>query len=91
MTVISNVDAEPYRDVATIRTNLVRSVTEEVRWHATAERLVAEGLDLVVEFGASAVLAPLMKRLPGAPRALHVGDERGLAALLAAIAEKAPA
>jgi [acyl-carrier-protein] S-malonyltransferase len=90
ITVISNVDAEPYRDVATIRTNLVRSVTQEVRWHATAERLVAEGLDLVVEFGASAVLAPLMKRLPGAPRALHVGDERGLAALLAAGAEKAP-
>jgi [acyl-carrier-protein] S-malonyltransferase len=89
-TVISNVDAEPYRDVATIRTNLVRSVTEEVRWHATAERLVAEDLDLVVEFGATAVLAPLMKRIAKAPRALHVGDERALASLLTGSAEKAP-
>jgi [acyl-carrier-protein] S-malonyltransferase len=91
ITVISNVDAEPYRDIATIRTNLVRSVTEEVRWHATAERLVGEGLDLIVEFGASAVLAPLMKRVANAPRTMHVGDERGLASLLTQSAEKAPA
>jgi [acyl-carrier-protein] S-malonyltransferase len=82
-TVISNVDAQPYRDVETIRTNLIRSVTDEVLWHATAERLIAEGIDLIVEFGGSAVLAPLSKRLPNAPQALHVGDERGLAKLAA--------
>ena len=82
-TVISNVDAQPYRDVETIRTNLIRSVTDEVLWHATAERLIAEGIDLIVEFGGSAVLAPLTKRLANAPQALHVGDERGLAKLAA--------
>jgi [acyl-carrier-protein] S-malonyltransferase len=81
--VISNVDAQPYRDVETIRTNLIRSVTGEVLWHATAERLIAEGIDLLVEFGGSAVLAPLSKRLPNAPPSLHVGDERGLAKLAA--------
>ncbi len=84
--VISNVDAQPYRDVATIRTNLVRSLTEEVLWHATAERLLREGLDLVVEFGGSAVLAPLTRRLPGAPATLHVGDEKGLAKLGSSLA-----
>ena len=90
-TVVSNVDAQPYRDVATIRANLVRSVTDEVLWHATSERLLAEGLDLVVEFGGSAVLAPLLRRLPGAPPALHVGDEKGFPKLSAAIAAGAPA
>ncbi len=89
-TVISNVDAEPYRDVATIRTNLVRSVTEEVRWHATSERLVAEGLDLIVEFGGSAVLAPLLKRLPNAPRTVFVGDDAALGTLLAGTAARTP-
>ncbi|GAC1395702.1 MAG: ACP S-malonyltransferase [Vulcanimicrobiaceae bacterium] len=79
--VISNVDARPYADVATIRTNLVRSVTDEVLWHATAERLIAEGLDSIVEFGGSAVLSPLFKRIDGAPKAIHVGDERGLETL----------
>ncbi len=84
--VISNVDARPYADVATIRTNLVRSITDEVLWHATAERLVAERLDLIVEFGGSAVLAPLFKRLDGAPKAMHVGDERGVEKLHALVA-----
>jgi [acyl-carrier-protein] S-malonyltransferase len=76
--VISNVDARPYADVATIRDHLVRSVTSEVRWHDTAVAMAAMGLDLIVEFGASAVLAPMMKRIVGAPRALSVGDAPGV-------------
>ncbi len=89
--VISNVDARPYRSVTTIRTNLVRSVTGEVLWHAAAERLVAEGLDLIVEFGGSAVLAPLFKRLSGAPKALHAGDEKGVEKLRAQLGSPATA
>jgi [acyl-carrier-protein] S-malonyltransferase len=87
-TVISNVDAEPYRDIATIRRNLVASVTSEVLWHATAERLVAENVDLIVEFGGSAVLAPLVKRVPNAPQSLHVGDPRGLEKLADLVRER---
>ena len=49
----------------TIEANLVRSVVDEVRWHATAERLLTYRLDAVVEFGASGVLGALMKRMPG--------------------------
>jgi [acyl-carrier-protein] S-malonyltransferase len=79
--VISNVDAQPYRDIASLRRNLIRSVTDEVLWHATAERLLAEGPELVVEFGGSAVLTALIKRMPGAPMTLFVGDERGVATL----------
>ena len=76
--VISNVDAEPYRDVETIKRNLVRSITEEVRWHDTAEKLISYELDLVIEFGATPVLGPLMKRLPGAPDVLNVTDSAGV-------------
>jgi [acyl-carrier-protein] S-malonyltransferase len=83
--VISNVDALPYADVATIRANLIRSVTDEVQWHAAAERLVAEGLDRIVEFGGSAVLAPLMRRVPGAPAATHVGDASAVEAFRASL------
>lgn len=84
--VISNVDAQPYREVAQIRHNLVRSVTDEVRWHETALALIAEGVELIVEFGASPVLAPMMKRVPGAPKALHVGDAAGVERLRAMLA-----
>jgi len=88
--VISNVDAQPYTDVAQIKRNLVRSVTDEVRWHETALQIVAAGVDLIVEFGASPVLAPMMKRVPGAPKAQHVGDAAGVERLRAMLAPVAP-
>lgn len=79
--VISNVDGEPYRDVARIKANLVRSITDEVRWHDTATRMLSYDLDLVVEFGAGAVLAAMMRRMENAPRALVVSDMTGAQAL----------
>lgn len=85
--VISNVDGRPYRDVAGIKANLVRSITEEVRWHETAERFLTYDLDLIVECGASAVLTPLLRRLPNAPRALAVSDMQGVASVSDAFAE----
>ena len=81
--VVSNVDAQPYRDVEGIRRNLVRSIVEEVRWHDAAERLLSYDLDAVVEFGASAVLGPLMKRMPNAPAVLVVSDYAGVEKLYA--------
>jgi [acyl-carrier-protein] S-malonyltransferase len=82
-TVISNVDARPYTDVEQIKTNLVRSVTDEVLWHDTAIAMVAMGLDLIVEFGASPVLAPMFKRIAGAPKAMTVSDPAGVEQLRA--------
>jgi [acyl-carrier-protein] S-malonyltransferase len=81
--VISNVDAQSYRDVATIKKNLVLSVTNEVRWHETAERLVGYGLDLIIECGASPVLMPLMRRLKNAPEVVTVSDYAGVQKLRA--------
>ena len=76
--VISNVDAQPYRDVDGIRQNLVHSIVHEVRWHDAAERLLSYELDVVVEFGASGVLVPLMKRMPNAPQVFVVSDYAGI-------------
>lgn len=76
--VVSNVDAQPYREVDQIKHNLVRSITDEVRWHDCAMQLLSYHLDLVVEFGASPVLAPMFKRLPGAPSVINVSDHNGV-------------
>ena len=80
--VISNVDAQPYRDVETIKKNLVASITNEVRWHETAERILQYNVELVVEFGASGVLGPLMRRMPNAPDVKVVSDAGGLSKIL---------
>jgi [acyl-carrier-protein] S-malonyltransferase len=85
-TVISNVDAQPYDDVERIKTNLIRSITDEVRWHDVAVAMAALELDLIVEFGASAVLAPMFKRIDGAPRAITVSDAAGVEKLRAQLA-----
>jgi [acyl-carrier-protein] S-malonyltransferase len=88
-TVISNVDATPYDDVEQIKKNLVSSVTDEVRWHETAVAMAGFGLDLIVEFGASAVLAPMMKRIEGAPKAIAVSDAASVEKLRALLAPAA--
>jgi len=87
--VISNVDAQPYTDAEQIKANLTRSVTDEVRWHDTALALVGHGLDLIVEFGASPVLAPMFKRIEGAPKAITVSDAAGVEKLRAQLANSA--
>ncbi|HVA38209.1 MAG TPA: ACP S-malonyltransferase [Candidatus Dormibacteraeota bacterium] len=73
-TVIGNLYAKPLVDPEEIKARLVDSLTHQVRWHDTALRLLEERLDIVVEFGASPVLSPLFKRMPGAPPVVHVGD-----------------
>lgn len=87
--VVSNVDAMPFRDIAAIKRNLVRSITEEVRWHDTAQKILTYNLDLVVEFGATPVLGPLMKRLAGAPEIVNVCDYAGVEKLRAKLRENA--
>jgi [acyl-carrier-protein] S-malonyltransferase len=77
--VISNVDGRPYRDVATIKANLIRSVVDEVRWHDAAERILAYEPEIVVEFGAGGVLSSLMKRMEAPPpRTIAVSDFSGV-------------
>jgi [acyl-carrier-protein] S-malonyltransferase len=85
-TVISNVDAKPYTSVEQIKANLIRSVTDEVRWHDAAVAMISVGIEMIVEFGASPVLAPMMKRVEGAPKAIHVGDVAGVEKLRALLA-----
>jgi [acyl-carrier-protein] S-malonyltransferase len=89
--VISNVDGQTYRDVATIKGSLIRSVVDEVRWHLTAERLLTYRPEMVVEFGASGVLSALMKRMPGSPSTQVVGDFATAQELRQAIESRAEA
>jgi [acyl-carrier-protein] S-malonyltransferase len=86
-TVVSNVDAQPYRHVETIKRNLIRSITEEVRWHDCAQKLLSYDLELVVEFGASPVLGPLMKRLANGLPVVHVADYAAVEKLRSMLAD----
>jgi len=84
--VISNVDVVPYDSVDRIRRCLIASLSARVRWHETATALAAVAPDIIVECGATRVLAPMMARLPGvdSERVVHVADSSGITKLAAA-------
>jgi len=60
--VLSNVEPTPSVDAAVLKERLSRQITGSVRWRETAERLVAEGIERVLEIGPGTVLTGLIKR-----------------------------
>jgi len=81
--VVGNTDAQPYASIAQMRRCLAASLVSRVRWHETAQKVAARRPDVIVECGASAVLTPLMRRLPEAAalNCMHVADSDGVAQL----------
>jgi [acyl-carrier-protein] S-malonyltransferase len=61
--VVSNVTAEYHRDPDSIRDLLQRQVCEPVRWQASIERLISDGVDEFVEVGPGRVLSGLMRKI----------------------------
>lgn len=60
--VVANVDALPHTDGAGWRDRLADQVVSPVRWRETVQRLAADGVDTVVELGASTPLSGMVKR-----------------------------
>ncbi len=59
---VNNVDAVPVSDPGALRDGLVRQIPGAVRWQATLELLLGEGVTTFVELGPGKVLAGLAKR-----------------------------
>jgi len=61
--VISNVDAQPHSDPATIKKILARQVTSPVQWETTVKTLLGKGLKNSYELGPGKVIAGILKRI----------------------------
>lgn len=61
--VIANVNCEPHGGSDTIRLWLRNQLTQPVRWQASMERLIAEGVEQFVEIGPGRVLTGLMRKI----------------------------
>jgi [acyl-carrier-protein] S-malonyltransferase len=81
--VIGNVEAVEYTSIPEIRRCLIASLCSRVRWHETAQAVADRHPDIIVECGATRVLAPMMARLPDVEpaRVIHVADASGLSRL----------
>jgi len=80
--VVSNVTAEPVRDVVHARRLLIEQLTSPVRWTGCIRTMVENGVTEFVEVGPGNVLTGLMKRIERAATARAVGTAEEVAGWL---------
>jgi [acyl-carrier-protein] S-malonyltransferase len=82
--VVSNVTAVPLTDAGRIRALLAEQVRSPVEWVRSVERMVADGVDRLIECGSGSALVGMVRRIAPSVRAAHVADPESLdaAALL---------
>lgn len=72
--VLHNVDVESHAGADAIRHALVRQIESPVRWVETVQKMLAAGVDRIVECGPGRVLAGLNKRIDKRAETLPVYD-----------------
>jgi len=79
--VIANVNCEPHRDADTMRAWLTEQLTRPVRWQASMERLISEGIEEFVEIGPGRVLTGLMRKISRQTPVTNIATAESLASL----------
>lgn len=78
---IANVSAAPISAVEAVRDELVHQLTGPVRWTASIQNMIRQGIDTFIEVGPGTVLSGLVRRIDANVRTLSVGDPAGVEAL----------
>jgi len=71
--IVSNIDAQPHREVSKIKANLVAQLTFPVLWKDSVEFMAKEGVELFYEVGPSKVLRGLLRRINPGLKVLNFG------------------
>ena len=61
--VVANVDAQPTIDLVKIKENLAKQVTSSVLWVDSVEKMIADGVEIFVEFGPNNVVSGMIKKI----------------------------
>jgi [acyl-carrier-protein] S-malonyltransferase len=78
--VITNTDARPVQSGDQAREALVRQVSQPVRWLASVEFLISQGVQTLVEIGPGKVLSGLVRQIDRNLRCVNVEDQSSLRA-----------
>jgi [acyl-carrier-protein] S-malonyltransferase len=81
MPVIGNISARPLLGVEDVRDELAGQLTWPVRWTASVEWMVEQGVDCFVEVGPGNVLGKLVARIRPDVQVLSVGDVASVVAV----------
>jgi [acyl-carrier-protein] S-malonyltransferase len=79
--VVANISAHPLLSVAEIRDELAGQLTWPVRWTASVQWMVEQGVTRFVEVGPKDVLSKLVKRIDRDVETISVGDAASIEAL----------
>ena len=79
--VVANISARPLLGVEEIRDELAGQLTWPVRWTASMQWMVEQGVTRFLEVGPGEVLAKLMRRIDSSVTAVSVGDIASIEAL----------
>jgi [acyl-carrier-protein] S-malonyltransferase len=79
---VANISAHPLQAVDEIRDELAGQLTWPVRWTASMQWMVEQGVTHFVELGPGQVLSKLMRRIDPNVAAVSVGDMASLEALI---------
>ncbi|MCE5281499.1 MAG: ACP S-malonyltransferase [Deltaproteobacteria bacterium] len=85
--VIPNCDPSILHSRGRTRDLLARQITSPVRWRETIEKMVAMGVETIVELGPKRTLSGLIRRIDRKVRLLNVEDGESLDRTVAALAE----
>ncbi|CAN5595839.1 ACP S-malonyltransferase [soil metagenome] len=83
--VVQNFDAQESKQASELKAKLAKQMESPVRWTATVEFLVAQGVDTIVEIGPGKVLAGLVKKIDRSVKILSVNDSESLKATIEAL------
>ncbi len=86
--VIPNCDPSVLHSRERTKDLLVRQIVSPVRWKETIEKMVAMGVDTVVEVGPKRILSGLIRRIDRRLRLLNVEDEASLEQAASALNDK---
>ena len=70
--VVSNITGVPTKDLSTIRSNLIKQITGQVRWYDSILNLKQLGVDLFYECGNGEVLTKMNKTITLRPKCISI-------------------
>ncbi len=85
--VVSNVDAELHSNVAEIKKNLIKQVDGAVLWTSSVEKMLAEGVEVFIEFGPGKAVSGMIKKTDKKVTVMNVAKVEDVAEVVAKLNE----
>jgi len=76
--IIANTSAQPLTTAADVKEELLRQLTNSVRWQASVEYMISNGVDTFIEIGPGRALSGLIRRISKTAHTVNIGDARAV-------------